>query len=423
MCSGMAEQRSEEPAGTGVTIRAITLGLGAAHPLDVGMLTRAADILQRTQRMAEAAGYSVQTTRIATHPLLEEMADAAEDALLTYAADLQTICERAGIGYLSLGPAPADDPAFSLALLARIPRLIAPYATLNAAVQLASEAHGVRYDATLAVAQVMRELAERSAGEANFRFAALACCAPGGPFFPQAYARGDVWTLSVGLQSADLVGRAIASVVTADGVARASDDEAEIGAPLARLPRIGAAITQALTEAAAPVVALIQAAARETGCAFGGIDLSPAPMGGESIVRALEAAGLGRFGGAGSLALTATLTAAIKAVALPTCGYCGLMLPVLEDELLGQRCAEGALDVPMLLQLSAVCGTGLDTIPLPGETPPARIAALLADVATLAWRLRKPLSARLFLTPGGHAGEPTAFTSPYLTNTRILPLE
>jgi len=47
---------------------------------------------------------------------------------------------------------------------------------------------------------------------------------------------------------------------------------------------------------------------------------------------------------------------------------------------------------------------------------------LLADVATLAHRLRKPLSARLFLIPGGQAGEMTRFDSPYLTNTRILGL-
>ncbi|HLY31068.1 MAG TPA: DUF711 family protein, partial [Ktedonobacterales bacterium] len=93
-----------------------------------------------------------------------------------------------------------------------------------------------------------------------------------------------------------------------------------------------------------------------------------------------------------------------------------------EDATLGQRCAEGRVTINELLTYSAVCGTGLDTIPLPGDTPPERVAALLADVATLAHRLRKPLSARLFLVPGGQAGEMTTFDSPYLTNTRILGL-
>jgi hypothetical protein len=96
------------------------------------------------------------------------------------------------------------------------------------------------------------------------------------------------------------------------------------------------------------------------------------------------------------------------------------MLPVLEDETIGERCAEGAVTVMSLLAYSAVCGTGLDTVPLPGNTPPERLAALLLDVASLAERLRKPLSARLFLVPGGVAGDMTNFASPYLTNTRIL---
>ena len=45
------------------------------------------------------------------------------------------------------------------------------------------------------------------------------------------------------------------------------------------------------------------------------------------------------------------------------------MLPVLEDETLGSRVAEKGISVTALLAYSAVCGTGLDTIPLPGDTP------------------------------------------------------
>jgi uncharacterized protein (UPF0210 family) len=77
------------------------------------------------------------------------------------------------------------------------------------------------------------------------------------------------------------------------------------------------------------------------------------------------------------------------------------------------------VDVQTLLLYSAVCGTGLDTIPLSGEVTAETIALILFDVATLAVRLRKPLSARLFLVPGKRVGERTAFTSPYLTNTLL----
>jgi uncharacterized protein (UPF0210 family) len=95
------------------------------------------------------------------------------------------------------------------------------------------------------------------------------------------------------------------------------------------------------------------------------------------------------------------------------------MLPVLEDAVLGRRWEDGLVNTHQLLLYSAVCGTGLDTLPLAGDTPAESIAHLLLDVATLAVRLNKPLSARLFPVPGKHLGEHTAFSSPYLTNTVV----
>ncbi|HEX8994407.1 MAG TPA: DUF711 family protein [Ktedonobacterales bacterium] len=400
------------------TIRAITVFIGDPHPLDGAALARAAEFLRRAQASAEAEGHSVQTTRIATRPLLEDLAAWDDSALLDYAADLQRICDLELVEYLSLGPAPAWDPAFPLERTPLLVDLLAPHPTLNATMQVAWGDHAPRYPATLATAQVMRGLAEASAGEANFRFAMLAMCDPGGPFFPQAYAHGPEWSVAFGLQSAGLVGEAIAATVGDH------EDEDSLEA-FVTLPQVEQAARVALASAARPVAELIRRLASEAELTYGGVDLSPAPMGDESIAAAIEAAGLGLVGEPGTLAVAATLTAAIRGAAAdvaPSCGYCGLMLPVLEDETLGLRGADGLLTVSSLLSYSAVCGTGLDTTPLPGEAPLPAVAALLADVAALAWRLRKPLSARLFLTPGAQAGDMTNFASPYLINTRVLPL-
>ena len=80
-----------------------------------------------------------------------------------------------------------------------------------------------------------------------------------------------------------------------------------------------------------------------------------------------------------------------------------------------------------------MCGCGLDTVPVPGATQqqPAEerrrlldaTAALLLDVAALAFRLNKPLSVRLLPVPGATAGQVTRFDSPYLLNCKVLPLE
>lgn len=393
-----------------VTIRTITLGIGDAHPLGADAIARAGDFLRRAQDATEAAGYVLQTTRIATRPVLEDLATLDNAAVAIYAADMQRWCDAEGIGFCSLGPVPADDPAFPVERIGLLPELLLPNTALNASVQLASEHYGVRSDALLPTAGVMRTLAETQGGEVNFRFAALACCEPGGPFFPQAFARGPEWSVSVGMQSAGLVRETIEQVAV------------EIGTGGAALAALTLAVGAALTKAAEPVVTLVRELAEAAGYTFGGVDLSPAPMGDESIAAAFEAVGLGAFGGPGTLAIAAALTGAIKSSSLPLCGYNGLMLPVLEDRVLGERCAEGNASITSLLAYSAVCGTGLDTIPIAGDTPEERVAALLADVAALATRLRKPLSARLFLVPGGRAGEMTTFTSPYLTNTRILAL-
>ena len=49
-----------------VTIRTITLGIGDPHPLSVEAIARAGDFLRQAQGAVEAAGYVMQTTRIAT---------------------------------------------------------------------------------------------------------------------------------------------------------------------------------------------------------------------------------------------------------------------------------------------------------------------------------------------------------------------
>lgn len=393
-----------------VTIRTITIGCGAPHPLDEATITQAAAFLRQAQATAEQAGYTVQTTRLSTRPVLEDMAERADGEIVAYASELQRLLDAHEIGFCSLGPAPAGDPAFPLDRIGILSKLIGPNASLSATVQLTTPEHGVNYEATRPTAEAMRALAADGAGEANFRFAALAMCEPGGPFFPQSFHRGDTWSVSVGLQSAGLVGKTLSELV------------ARVGTGEAAIAQITPAVRFALTEAATPVVTLIQKLAEEAGFAFSGVDLSPAPLADESIVDAFEALGLGTFGGPGTLAIAASLTTAIRSVELPKCGYCGLMLPVLEDRVLGERCAEGNISIPALLSYSSVCGTGLDTIPLAGDAPTERVAALLADVATLAYRLSKPLAARLFIVPGGQVGEMTNFNSPYLTNTRIMAL-
>ena len=105
------------------------------------------------------------------------------------------------------------------------------------------------------------------------------------------------------------------------------------------------------------------------------------------------------------------------------CGYCGLMLPVLEDPVLAQRAGEGRFSVRDLLLYSSVCGTGLDVVPIPGDTAPEAMVGLLRDVAALSSRLNKALSARLFLVPGKKAGDIARFTDPLLVDSVVMKID
>jgi hypothetical protein len=158
--------------------------------------------------------------------------------------------------------------------------------------------------------------------------------------------------------------------------------------------------------------------------AFKGLDftLAPFPQENASIGRALESLGVPAFGLPGSLFASAFLTDTLDRARFTRTGFNGLMLPVLEDSGLAQRAAENSLSVTDLLLCSAVCGTGLDVIPLPGDTNADQLYPLLLDLAALALRLNKPLTARLLPIPGKKAGDPTEFDFPYFANSRVLPL-
>jgi hypothetical protein len=162
--------------------------------------------------------------------------------------------------------------------------------------------------------------------------------------------------------------------------------------------------------------------AASSGWTFVGVDPTPAPLADVSIGAAIESYTGARFGSSGTMTAALIITTAVKAVPVKQTGYSGLMVPVMEDKVLARRWAEGTIGIDSLLAYSAVCGTGLDTIPLPGDVSEEQLSRMFGDVASLAWKWRKPLSARLQPVKGKKAGDQTEFKDPYLFNTTIRAL-
>jgi len=160
--------------------------------------------------------------------------------------------------------------------------------------------------------------------------------------------------------------------------------------------------------------------AKQQGRRYLGIDLSPAPGPDASIGAAIEQLTGVPFGAPSTLAGCAVITDALQQLGIQKCGYSGLMLPVLEDKVLAQRAVEDRFGVAELLLYSSVCGTGLDVVPLAGDTPIESLTAVIADMAALANKYQKPLSARLLLLPGLSAGDKVSFNNPHLVDSVVM---
>jgi hypothetical protein len=384
-------------------IRAITVGIEPEIPLDVHKIAVAGQFAARLRRAYEEAGIPVQTVRLATPPFPCFLGSKTTVEIIAFARELQECCREHGIDYCALGPInPQDDREKSF--LALLPSLITETEVVFAGAILGEQEQTPSLSIARVIARVIQEIARSTVdGFGNLRFAALVNCPPHIPFFPAAFHQGEP-AFALALQAADVI--AAACVSNGD------------------LVETRAALRRELEKQLFPVQQLAQRFAGQ-GFVFHGIDLSPAP-GPEpeaSIAYAIERLGFGRFGEPGTLTAAAMVTAALKETSLQTCGYCGLMLPVLEDVGLAERNNQGLLQLSSLLAYSAVCGTGLDTIPLPGNVSEAQLTAILLDVGSLGWKLRKPLSARLFPIPGKRAGEMTEFDFSYFVNTRVMAVE
>jgi uncharacterized protein (UPF0210 family) len=236
--------------------------------------------------------------------------------------------------------------------------------------------------------------------QGNFLFAATAMLKPLGPFYPGAYHTGAGRQFSLGFEGASVVQDVFGST---HGDFDAS--VAELTRQLTIHARIGEEVGNAV--------------AASSGWTFAGVDPTPAPLADASIGDAIERYTGSKFGASGTMTAALAITSAVKAVKVKQIGYSGLMLPVMEDKRLAQRWAENTYGIDSLLAYSAVCGTGLDTLPLPGDVSEESLAKILGDVASLAWKWHKPLSARLQPVKGKRSGDETDFDSQYLFNTRL----
>jgi hypothetical protein len=380
-------------------IRSITYFANLSPQSAESTLEAAGTFGQAATQAFTGAGHIVQSRRFASQPFPQGLASNGPANLVEDAQRLFSICERENINYLALGPVGAnDDPAYVDA----IADIFRHQPSVFASVNIADPENGISLPLLAKTADLIRALSQITPdGMTNLYLTAIANCPAGSPFFPVAYHDGGEPSFALAIQAADLA-------VQAFNAATSPEDARQ-------------RLTDAIQHTADLLTPIATELSKTFGIRFGGLDfsLAPFPEDTQSLGGALEALGP-HFGGAGLVASASLIMNAVEAADFPRAGFCGLMLPILEDSVLAARAAEGRLTMNDLLLLSAVCGTGLDCIPLPGDIASDVLRDILLDVAALALRLDKPLTARLMPFPDKQAGDPLTFDFPYFANSRVL---
>ena len=398
ICTALTVACQDKPP---FSIRTITAGVTLSSLSDTATLLSAIDFLQEAKKEFTARGYAVQTLRIATQPLHKYLNGKSRDEALPFLVAIDRLMEKHQM-ILAIGPVMGgreqglDIPDWAVKLIKATKRL-------SFSVSITDDKNGIASQAIHVAARTMVQIAANTpGGEGNFSFTACANCPAGIPFFPAAYHEGAN-SFALGIESPNILNGVFAQSTAAQA-------KGNLKMEMERLLQ--------------PLEAIAISLSRSKNWDYDGIDTSTAPGLGASIGQAIETFTGQPFGSPSTLSACAMITDVLKSINVKRCGYSGLMLPVIEDKVLAQRASEGRFSVQELLLYSSVSGTGLDVVPLPGETSVATLENLLTDVAALSLKYTaKPLSARLFLIPGKKAGEWVSFTNPSLTACRVMKVE
>jgi len=374
-------------------IRTITTGFNLKLPLKEEQIGKISNFTNNSKRIFENKRYTVQTVRIATQPWEDYFK--SKDQIVRLVKELEDFTHRYNIDFFNIGT--TINPKHIQLIYDIIKGISNGFCTVTI-----SDKKQINYEAARQTARLMKRLSRISKdGFANLRFAALFNTRPGSPFYPAAYHNGPT-SFAIGTENSDLVYKAFSKAKN--------------------IEKAGLYLKKILTDEYKRIEEIAIQISKEEKIRYGGIDVSIATSvkPDESIAYAFERLGLGKFGEVGTLAIARIITETVRDLDIKKCGYSGLMLPVLEDYGLAMRNRGGTYNLTNLLLYSSVCGTGLDTIPLPGDVSEKKLYALLLDIASLSIKLDKPLSARLMPVPNKKAGEMTEYDFEYFVNSRIM---
>jgi len=359
-------------------------------------------------------GYTVQSVRIVTNPFGEYLntktLESARKDLL-YLSELLLSSDTSGLRVrFAIGEARTHEE------ISMLPELISEFGDLcNVCVNVDVDAFDVLdNDLILTSAKAVSQISKLTPrGEGNFNFTVNFNCEPLIPYFPASYHHKELGRrFGIGLETPDLLVRVLKDFNKGN---KSSDHNSLYKGYFG-------VMHSALQYFISDIKSIIENTALDEDFLFSGFDSSAAPSKNCSSMAAVyEQLGVEYFGASGTVEASSLLTKVFKSIKdVDLVGFSGLMLALTEDTGLAQGTIDANFEIRSLLTYSAVCGIGLDTVPIPGDTTIEKIAALMRNTGTMAYRLNKPLTVRVFPIPGLQEGDMTSFESDDLCNCAVL---
>lgn len=283
-------------------------------------------------------------------------------------------------------------------LIKSIPLALTETQRVCSSVNVASTKTGINMDAVMMMADVIKQTAENTKDRDSIGCAKLVvfCNVPeDNPFVAGAFhgvSEPEV-VLNVGISGPGVVLDAIKNAGKVD------------------LQQLAEVIKKTVFKITRAGELMGREVARKHGIPFGIVDISlaPTPAIGDSIGDILIAMGVEDVGAPGTTAALAMLNDSVKKAGLMASssvgGMSGAFIPVSEDQAMINAAENGNLSLEKLEAMTAVCSVGLDMIAIPGDTPAATIAGIIADECAIGIINDKTTSARLIPAFGKKVGD------------------
>ena len=387
-------------------IRTVTMGISLLDCADSdGEVARrkiydkitscAANLVSVCEGIEAELGIPIVNKRIAVTPIALVAGASSDEDYVEFARTLDAAAKAVGVNFVG-GFSALVDKGMTLAdekLIRSIPRALAETDVVCSSVDIGSSRAGINMSAVKLMGETIRataDLTEDAHGFGCAKLVVFANAVSDNPFMAGAFhgvQEADT-TISVGVSGPGVVHRALQRVrgESFDTCAE------EIKKAAFKITRVGQLVGTLASE--------------RLGVPFNIIDLSLAPT-------ILEEMGLETVGTHGTVAALALLNDAVKKGGLMACsnvgGLSGSFIPISEDIGMIESAATGYITLDKLEAMTAICSVGLDMVAVPGDTPAATLAAMIADEAAIGVINHKTTAVRVIPAVGLGVGDMIEF--------------